>query len=377
MKKRIGAVCFALAAASFFALSFRTEAASAVPHVSAESAILIEADTGDVVFETNARKKLPMASTTKIMTALVALENGDPDEEFPVPDEATEIEGSSVYLAAGERVTLRDLLYALMLESANDAAAAIAYRVGGSIDGFAGMMNDKAEELGLCDTHFTNPHGLDDPDHYTTAYDLGRLTCAALENAEFEKIVSTKSTNAFSCGTPRTLVNHNRLLRSLDGAIGVKTGFTKRSGRCLVSAVRRDGVLTVAVTLNDPNDWTDHRALHEYGQLQYQSITLALPGSASVEIPVVGGNAGRVRCSAADPLNAVLKRGQKVRMTVEAPRFVPAPVSRGDALGKAVFKADGKVIGSVPLYAETEVTARNEKRTFFEKILEFLGKATG
>ena len=377
MNKRIGTICLSLLFALFSALSSRAETTRVKPTVSAESAILIEANTGDVVFESNSRKVLPMASTTKIMTALVALENGNLDEKFSVPEEATDVEGSSVYLTAGETVTMRDLLYALMLESANDAATAIAFRIGGSVGGFASLMNEKAEELCLEDTHFTNPHGLDDPEHYTTAYDLCKLTCAAIENAEFEKIVSTLSADAFSCGTRRTLVNHNRLLRSLKGAIGVKTGFTKRSGRCLVSAVRRDCVLTVAVTLNDPNDWTDHKALHEYGQSQYQNIPLADPGKASVDIPVIGGETTRVRCSACDSLSAVLKSGQKVRITLEAPRFVPAPVRRGDALGKAVFTADGRIIGSVPLYAETDVRERNEKRTFFEKILEFLGKATG
>ena len=258
MNKRIGTICLSLLFALFSALSSRAETPRVKPTVSAESAILIEANTGDVVFESNSRKVLPMASTTKIMTALVALENGNLDEKFSVPEEATDVEGSSVYLTAGETVTMRDLLYALMLESANDAATAIAFRIGGSVGGFASLMNEKAEELCLEDTHFTNPHGLDDPEHYTTAYDLCKLTCAAIENAEFEKIVSTLSADAFSCGTRRTLVNHNRLLRSLYGAIGVKTGFTKRSGRCLVSAVRRDCVLTVAVTLNDPNDWSDH-----------------------------------------------------------------------------------------------------------------------
>ena len=350
---------------------------SGAPRVSAESAVLIEAATGDVIYEKDAKKRLPMASTTKIMTALVALSASDLDEPFPVSEEAVGVEGSSVYLEAGETVTLRDLLFALMLESANDAAAAIAIRVGGSIDGFAAMMNEKAEELDLPDTHFTNPHGLDDPEHYTTAYDLAALTRAALRNAEFEKIVSAKTTDAFSLGTTRKLVNHNRLLWSVDGAIGVKTGFTKRSGRCLVSAVRRDGVLTVAVTLNDPNDWTDHKALHEYGQSAYESRTLAEPGSVSVGIPVTGGQKSRVLCASADTVSVVLKKGRKAKLTIEAPRFVPAPVSKGDALGKAVFRVGEQTVASIPLYADEDVGEKNGRRSFFEKILEFLGRATG
>ena len=378
MKKRIRAICAALSVSFLFSsVSVQAEAKDAAPRVSAESAVLIEADSGDVVFEVDARKKLPMASTTKIMTALVALDSGGLDEPFPVPMEAVGVEGSSVYLTEGETVTLRDLLWALMLESANDAATAIAYRVAGSVAKFADLMNDKAKRLELYETHFTNPHGLDDPEHYTTAFDLAKLACAALRDPEFEKIVSTRSTVAFGEGSERTLVNHNRLLFSLNGAIGVKTGFTKRSGRCLVSAVRRDGVLTVAVTLNDPNDWSDHRTMHEYGQSLYQNFNLSEPGTIKVDLAVIGGTASRVRCSSCDTFSAVLKSGQKAKVTVEAPRFVAAPVRRGDALGKAVFTAGGKILGSVPLYAENDVVDRREKRTFFEKILEFLGKATG
>ncbi|MBR6917945.1 MAG: D-alanyl-D-alanine carboxypeptidase [Clostridia bacterium] len=378
MKKRIRTICIVLSALfTFPSAPAYAGTGSAAPRVSAESAFLMEADVGDVIFETEAKKRLPMASTTKIMTALVALGSGDLDEPFPVPPEAVGVEGSSVYLTEGETVTLRDLIFALMLESANDAATAIAYRVAGSVEKFADLMNEKAKELELNDTHFTNPHGLDDPDHFTTAFDLAKLTCAALRDPEFERIVSKRSAVAFSGGSERTLVNHNRLLRSLDGTIGVKTGFTKKSGRCLVSAVRRDGVLTVAVTLNDPNDWSDHRAMHEYGQSLYQNCKLSEPGTVKVDLPVIGGNASRVRCSSCDTFSAVVKKGQKTKMTVEAPRFVAAPVKRGDALGKAVFHVGGVFLGSVPLYAENDVSERTEKRTFFEKILEFLGKATG
>ena len=209
----------------------RTEWKNA-PSVSAQSAYVIEADRLETVFEKNADLRLPMASTTKIMTALVAIENCDTESIVKVPSEAVGIEGSSAYLRENDSVKMIDLLYSVMLESANDSAAALAVTVGGSIEGFADLMNEKAKNLGLQNTHFTNPHGLDDPEHYTTARDLAKLTVAALNNDAFLKIVSTYSAELFtdSDGIARRAINHNKLLKSLDGAIGVKTGFTKKSG---------------------------------------------------------------------------------------------------------------------------------------------------
>ncbi len=346
------------------------------PSVSAQSAVLTEGDTGDVIYEKNADQRLPMASTTKIMTALVALEHVDPDSFFVIPKEAVGVEGSSVYLCEGDRVKVRDLLYALMLESANDAAVAIAVKVGGSVERFASMMNEKAEALGLTDTHYTNPHGLDDEDHFTTARDLAVLTGSALQNPAFSEIVSTYSEDAFegAANGRRRLVNHNRLLRTLDGAVGVKTGFTRRAGRCLVSAVRRNGVLTVAVTLNDPNDWSDHKALHEYGQSLYTLRTLVEEGSEFIDLPVIGGEKSGVRCSSRETVSVPVPVDAKVSRRIEADRFVPAPVNEGDALAKAVYYVDGEEAASVPLYAEYGVGEAERKLSFFERILEFLGR---
>ena len=206
--------------------------------VSAESAILIEAKTGTALYEKKADERLPMASTTKIMTALVALELAPPETVVTVPREAVGTEGSSVYLFEGEQLTLEQLLYALLLASANDAAVAIACGTAGSVEAFAGKMNEKAASLGLRNTHFVNPHGLDDPDHYTSARDLAVIARAALEVPLIRKAVSTQKITIPHNAEDgvRLLVNHNKLLRTYDGAIGVKTGFTKRSGRCLVSA---------------------------------------------------------------------------------------------------------------------------------------------
>ncbi|MBQ8861613.1 MAG: D-alanyl-D-alanine carboxypeptidase, partial [Clostridia bacterium] len=221
--------------------------------VSAQSAVLIEAESGKIIYEKDAHTRRGMASTTKIMTALCAIESLPLDTVVTVPQEAAGVEGSSVYLKAGEKLTLENLLYALMLQSANDAAAAVAIATAGSIEGFAELMNAKAAELGLRDTHFENPHGLDGAEHYTTAYELAKIAAHALENEDFARIVSTvKHTVPATESSPaRTLVNHNRLLRTYDDIVGVKTGFTKKCGRTLVSAAEREGVRLICVTLND------------------------------------------------------------------------------------------------------------------------------
>ena len=201
------------------------------------------------------------------MTALTVLrEGGDLDRSFTIPPEACGIEGTSIYLQPGETLTVRDLLYALLLSSANDAATALALCCSGSIPAFADRMNRIAEQLGLENTHFVNPHGLDHPEHYSTARDLALIAAAAFEDVNFREIVSTRRyLIPAPDGGRRILTNHNKLLSRYSDCVGVKTGFTKKSGRCLVSAAERDGVLLISVTLNDPNDWNDHTLLLDYG----------------------------------------------------------------------------------------------------------------
>jgi len=224
---------FILLFCSFAGVSYASD-------ISAKHFALIEAESGDIIYERSGSDMAPMASTTKIMTAILAIEHGRLDKSVTVPKEATGIEGSSIYLKEGERLTLEELLYALMLESANDAAIVIAIEIGGSVDSFVDMMNAKAKELGLESTHFTNPHGLDDEEHYTTATDLARLAAYAMKNPVFEEITATKKRiiPLLDDGS-RVLINHNKLLRLYEGTVGVKTGFTKRSGRCLVSCAER------------------------------------------------------------------------------------------------------------------------------------------
>ncbi|MBR5252311.1 MAG: D-alanyl-D-alanine carboxypeptidase [Clostridia bacterium] len=339
--------------------------------VSARSAVLIEASSGDIIYEKNAHERMSMASTTKIMTALVALEHGNLDKKVTIAEEACGIEGSSIYLKHGEVLTMEDLLYAVMLESANDAAAAVAYEIAGDIDSFAALMNETAEKLGLHDTHFTNPHGLDDKEHYTTAIDLARLTSYAMQNEDFRKIVSTYKHEIPNADEGvRYLVNHNKLLRLSDDVIGVKTGFTKHSGRCLVSAAERDGVSVIAVTLNAPDDWNDHLAMHEEGFSAYSSVTLAEAGEFTVEIPCVGAEDGYIILQNRDELTLCLKSGTEIRHELIADRMIFPPVQIGDELGKVIFFADGKEIATIPLYATSNVSATEDTRSIFEKLTD-------
>ena len=236
------------------------------PSVSAKAAALYDAASNSFLYTKNADTRLPMASTTKIMTALVAIESSPLDKNVMISDMAIGTEGSSLYLKKGEIMSMSDLLMGLMLRSANDAAAAIAYEISGSIEAFADKMNEKAASIGVTDTHFTNPHGLDDENHYTTAADLAIITAEALKNDTFLEIVSTEKCIIKNFdGEARLLTNHNKLLSLYDGAIGVKTGFTKKSGRCLVGAAERDGMRLIAVTINAPDDWNDHEALFDFG----------------------------------------------------------------------------------------------------------------
>lgn len=330
------------------------------PRVSAESAIVIEASGGNVIFEKDADTRRPMASTTKIMTALVALEAGDTSREVTVPSGAVGIEGSSVYLETGDKLSLDDLVWALMLESANDAAAAIAINVAGSVDAFAELMNAKAKEIGLENTHFTNPHGLDNEEHYTTARDLAKLAAHALSNQKFREIVSTYRHNITVGDETRYLLNHNKMLRLYDGAIGVKTGYTKRSGRCLVSAAERNGVTLVAVTLNAPDDWRDHMAMLDYGFTKYESRELIRPGESVFIQPCIGCERHTVSIRNTDGLTVCVPTTVgEVRRVIELPRYLWAPVAKGQMVGKIRFIADdgsGKEItlGEVALYSEED-----------------------
>lgn len=374
MVKQITLKTFAglLALAAVISVPFKKVEAKADVQVSAEAFVLMEADSGEIIFQKDFEKRLPMASTTKIMTALVALEMGELTKKVEIAPEAVGTEGSSMYLKEGESLTLSDLLYALMLQSANDAAVAIAYEIAGGTDEFAALMNRRAEQMGLSNTHFTNPHGLDSEEHYTTASDLAEIAREAMKNEEFRKIVSTKSVTLTD--GHRSFTNHNKLLSAYDGAIGVKTGYTKRSGRCLVSAASRDDVTLIAVTLNAPSDWEDHKRLLDAGFDMLEHNIVAQPNEIFYDLPVVGGKDSVIRLSNRELFSVTLKKDSHVITRIESDRFFPAPITAGDALARAVFYVDGEEIGSIPLFAEYSVAERDDDPTFFERILNFFGK---
>ena len=342
--------------------------------LSAQSAVLIDARDGRVLYEKDADMPRPMASTTKIMTAVVALESCDVNEIIEIADEAVGVEGSSIYLQKGERMTLLELLYALLLQSANDAAVAIAVGVGGSVGNFADMMNEKAMSLGLTSTHFENPNGLDADGHVTTAHELALLTAYALKNPIFAEIVATyKRKISGPNGTVRLVVNHNKLLNMYDGCVGVKTGFTKKSGRCLVSAACRESLTLVSVTLSAPDDWRDHTAMLNYGYENYCCEILCDEGGFIEALPVVGGVQDSLLCANCDYVAATLPRDHgEITVDVQLPQMIYAPVSAGDIVGHVTYKCDGKVIGETDIKAAYNIEQIRYKKNFWQKVWDFI-----
>jgi D-alanyl-D-alanine carboxypeptidase len=305
------------------------------------------------------------------MTALVALERLALSDTVVVPAAACGVEGSSIYLYAGEQITVETLLYALLLSSANDAAAALAYHTAGGIAEFAALMNQKAAELGLENTHFCNPHGLHDDAHYTTARDLACITAAALQNETFAKIVATKRYSAPQLGTDATrlFLNHNKLLRQFEGAIGVKTGFTKVSGRCLVSAARREGLTLIAVTLHDPNDWQDHAELINRAFSDYGVRKVVRAGDVLGTVEVLGGVKKKVKLIATEDFSYAMRDGEKCEFLVPGSGFVYAPIAENGEAGFVYVTIGGKAVGKVSVcYAMTIEQAKMPRKSFLKRL---------
>ena len=340
MDRRVCAF-FAAALALFSIFPCQAEAVD----TSAAAAILMDADSGRVLYEQNADSRMLIASTTKILTALVAIREGDLSDIVTVKREAVLTEGSSMYLKEGEKLTLETLLYGLMLCSGNDAAVAIADHVGGSQAGFAKLMNETARELGMENSSFANPNGLDAEDHYSTARDMARLACAAVENETLLRIVSTRSVTIGG----RTMTNHNKLLQYLDGCLGLKTGYTRAAGRTLVSCAERNGQRLVAVTLQDGNDWADHQALYEYGFAAYPAHRAAVLRKTLSRAPVKNGIRATVPLVAAEGFSWPLAEGEHLEMSVELDAPLTAPLTAGRSVGNAIFTLNGREVGRVAL----------------------------
>lgn len=367
------AVCFPT---GVFAKNEQEEAAEAVQSdvlgVSAHSAALIEADSGRVIYVKNGEERLPIASTTKIMTALLTLEAPNLDTYFTVDPNAIKVEGTSMGLQEGDQVTLRTLAAGMLLASGNDAANSAAVKVGGSLEEFAIMMNKRAAQIGMKDSNFVTPSGLDAQNHYSTALDMAKLARAALQNPDFSAICSQKSMK-LSYGNPpydRWLSNHNKLLKTYPDCIGVKTGFTKKAGRCLVSAAQRDGVTLICVTIKAPSDWEDHRRMLDYGFSKVQAVELnsEAPGT----IPVVGGVSDEVT-----PMIQVVPKATvsaedaaKIEMKIVSQPFLYAPIQQGDYIGEVRYYLNGELLKSAPLTAKETVAAdeRVPETSFWDKI---------
>lgn len=340
-------------------------AAADEPDTSAAAAILMHADSGQVLYAHNADARMLIASTTKIMTAIVVLESCSLDEAVLVGAESVGVEGSSMYLEAGRTYTVEQLLYGMMLASGNDAATALAIHTAGSIEAFAQMMNDKAQELRLTGSSFKNPHGLDEDGHYSTAEDLACLTAYCMENPDFQKIVSTKS---YTVGE-LTYVNHNKLLSMYTGTLGVKTGYTSSAGRSLVSCAERDGIRLICVTLGDPDDWDDHCNLYDWAFGNY-SLNCAVSGQESFSLPLVSGQADSVTVRPERDLNVFCRKGLLPEITVELPRFAFAPVSRGEQAGSIVVTTPSGVAERCALVFAEDVDRDDElKLTPYERFL--------
>ena len=318
--------------------------------ISAECAILIDAQTGRVLYEKQAEEKSLIASTTKIMTALVICEQTNVLDRVKIPKEAVGIEGSSMYLKEGEVLTVQELLYGLMLQSGNDAAVALAIYCGGTVEGFTELMNDKAHRLGMTQSHFANPNGLDSPGNYSTARDMALLTAYAMQNPIFAQTVSTKT---ITIGE-RCLRNHNKLLWQLEGANGVKTGYTNAAGRILISSVTRMGRQLIAVTFNDPNDWQDHKDLIEDGFSRFTVQKLIQKGQTLGQLELAGGQEESVDLIAAEDFSYSLAQGERVTISLPEAGFAYAPVAEGEEAGFAHILVDGTAVAKVPLvYGKT------------------------
>jgi len=374
-------VVFLFLQAFLFPMGSRALASAAPPGISAEAAALIDVASGRILYQKNGNKKMRIASLTKTMTAIVAIETANLQDVVTVPPQAVGVEGSSIYLKRGEKLTLEELLYGLMLRSGNDAAVAIAYHVGGSVPGFVHLMNEKAALIGMTHTNFTNPHGLDDSNmHYSTAEDMVKLSAYALKNPVFKKIVSTKVKSISWEGEnwDRRLQNKNKLLHLYKGADGVKTGYTKLAKRCLASSATRDGRQLAVITLNAPDDWNDSMRLMDWGFSQFKVTRLVEKGQAvnlSTSAPGMGTD---FRLVTMNEFSYPLKEGEEGNIRTEG-KLVEATLT-SDLVGRhvgylEVFLGQQR-IGSIPLTLEgttpAVMQAKKSSASFWDRVWQIM-----
>lgn len=350
------------------------------PSVSAYSAILINANTNEVIYSKDAEQTRSMASTTKIMTAILAIESGKMQEQVLITEAMVGEQGTSIGLTVGYEMTLETLIYGLLLESGNDAANAVAVYLGGTIENFAAMMNEKAQEIGMVGTNFVTPSGLDDDEHYTTAYDMALLGSYAIKNDVFCEICSTQSIQVSYIEPEKdvTFSNHNSFLTAYDGAFGIKTGYTTKSGRCLVTAVEQDGVVLVAVTLNASDDWNDHCKMYDYGFAVTQSSTVQIDFATTVRVYGSKNSQINVELSQYEYTYSSMRLIDEFEQKVYLPQMLYAPISRGDSIGWIELYYEGVLIETVEILAQEEAISLDEtyepKLSLFDWIKEKIMK---
>ena len=316
----------------------------AAPSLSAERAVVLDAESGRVLFAKEAETPGLIASTTKIMTGLLVAEQCKLQELVTIPQEAVGVEGSSIYLQTGEVCTVEELLYGMLLHSGNDAATALAIHCAGREAAFVEQMNEKARELGLEHTSFANPHGLDSEYNHASAIELAKLTAIAMENPLFYRVVSTKTAKFEG----RVFTNHNKLLWRYDGTVGVKTGYTRAAGRILVSCVERNGRRLIAVTMNAPDDWRDHEKLLDFCFEQFRSETIITAGQSFGKVPVISGSE-QAEAVAMNGFIYPLSEAEFVSVQCQLPGFVYAPVLAGEQAGQVIVLLHEEEIARIPL----------------------------
>lgn len=344
-------------------------------NIPASAAIVVNAKTGAVIYAKNATTQLPMASTTKIMTAILLIENANLDSQITTTREMVTVEGSSMGLLEGDKATYRSLLYGMMLPSGNDAATTVAISLASSLQNFSLMMNKKAKELSMHNTNFVTPSGLDHKYHFSTVEDMAKLSVYAMKNPEFRKVVSTKKIRVEYGNPPysRMLYGHNKILNTYDGANGIKTGYTSKSGKCLVSSAKRGNMEVIAVTLNDSHTQTSHKTLLDYGFSKLNEVELKLPNNIQKTEVISGSNKYVQLVSNTKNVALTASETENLNYKISIKPFVYAPVPKGQTVGRVDFYVGNTFLESLDIKTFKSVKLKKQtKQTFLKRLLQYI-----
>lgn len=356
------------------------------PNVYAQGAVLMDKKTGRILWEKNSTEPMAMASTTKIMTAIIALENGNLSDIVKASSKAAAAPPVKMHLQKDEEITLENLLYALMLQSSNDAAVAIAEHIGGDTELFCKKMTEKAAELGCKDTVFRTPNGLDSLDHHSTAEDMAIITRYALDNPEFVKIINTKQISFKTNKKSYDIINKNRFLNEYEGAFGVKTGFTGKAGQCFVGAAKRDDMQLISVVLasgwgsaGKARKWSDTKAIMDYGFKNYKYEQIAQKDTIVGWASVLKSRTKKIDLCLSSSLELPLNENEKssLEISFDIPKEVSAPIKKGDILGKAVIKISENESYEIPVYAKSQAELSSFKAYILKILKEWFKIGSG